>query len=201
MNPWFMVLTVITLNINGLGEKNKWLQLWKSTPRADIICFQETHLRMSLEFAFQLNAQGYDFYFSHGTSASAGVCTAIHHTLGVNVVNLNRVLGHCLPLDLTKNGETVCVLNIYAPNNGKLHMNFLLDIEQYITENTMLLGDFNSVMITANCGLHCLDHTSNFLLSLLNRYHLIEPSGSHLEQFTYHHPSISEQKVAWIGSM
>lgn len=90
-----------------MGEKEKWLQLWKSTPRADIICFQETHLCTSLEFVFQLYAQGYDFYFSHGTSASAGVCTAVRHSLGVMAVKLEDIPGRLLPLDLMKNGDTL----------------------------------------------------------------------------------------------
>ena len=194
MNPWFMVLMAIMLNVNGLGDKDKWLQLWKSTPRVDIICFQETHLRTLLEFAFQLNAQGYDFYFSHGTSALAGVCTAICHTLGVDVVKLTGVPGYCLPLDLTKNGETVHVFNIYAPNNRKLQTNFFMDIEQYITDNVMLLGDFNSVISPTDRASHHLDHISALLSSFVKKYHLVEPSGSHLEQFTYHHPSIFDQK-------
>ncbi len=116
MNLWFAVLTAITLNINGLGDKDKWLQLWKSTPKADIICFQETHLCTLLEFAFQLHAQGYDFYFSHGTLASAGVCTAVRHSLGVIAVKLKDIPGWLLPLDLKKNGEMLWILNVYAPN-------------------------------------------------------------------------------------
>ena len=107
MNPWFAVLTAITLNVNGLSNKDKWLQLWKSMPRADIICFQETHLRTLLKFAFQLHAQGYDFYFSHGTLASAGVCTAVRCSLGVTAVKLKEIPGRLLPLDLLKNGETI----------------------------------------------------------------------------------------------
>ena len=77
MNPWFSILTVITLNINGLVVKDKWLDMWQNTVRADILCFQEMHLHMSLEFAFELHAQGYNFYYSHGTLASAGVCMAV----------------------------------------------------------------------------------------------------------------------------
>ena len=63
MTPWFTVLTAITLNVNGLGDKDKWLDLWQTTPKADVLCFQETHLHTALEFAFQLYAQGYNFYF------------------------------------------------------------------------------------------------------------------------------------------
>ena len=109
-------MTAITLNVNGLGDKDKWLQLWESTPRADIICFQEIHLCTLLEFTFQLHAQGYDFYFSHGTPASAGVCTAVRHSLVVTAVKLKGIPGRLLPLDLQKDGETLCILNVCVPN-------------------------------------------------------------------------------------
>ncbi len=107
MNPWFTVLTAITLNVNGLGAKEKWLDMWQTTTRADILCFQEMHLCTSLEFAFELHAQGYDFYYSHGTSALVGVCTAICQQLGVTVIRAAEISSHLLALDLESDGHTV----------------------------------------------------------------------------------------------
>ena len=77
MTLWFTVLMAITLNVNGLGDKDKWLDLWWTTPKVDVLYFQETHLHTIFEFAFQLYAQGYDFYFLHSTSNSASVCTVV----------------------------------------------------------------------------------------------------------------------------
>ena len=57
----------------------------------DVLCFQETHLCTSLEFAFELHAQGYDFFYSHSTSASAGVCTAVKRSIGVKAVKLSEI--------------------------------------------------------------------------------------------------------------
>ncbi len=126
MNPWFTILTAITLNVNGLGDKDKWTQLWSTLPCSDVLCFQETHLHTSLEFAFELNAQGYDFYYSHGTSASAGVCTAVRQALDVNVVKTANVPGRLLALDLSKEGQLVRIVNVYAPNNPITEHNFLV---------------------------------------------------------------------------
>ena len=42
---------------------------------------------------FELYAQGYDFFYSHGTSASAGVCTAVKRSIGVKAVKLSEIPG------------------------------------------------------------------------------------------------------------
>ncbi len=74
------------------------------------------HLCTSLELAFSLHVQGYDFFFSHGTPASAGVCTAVKCLLGVKVSRLPDDPGCMLSLDLEKDGQSLCVITIYAPN-------------------------------------------------------------------------------------
>ncbi len=56
MNSWVTIFRAITLNINGLGDKNKWNDLWQNVPKSDVLCFQETHLHTSLKFAFCLHA-------------------------------------------------------------------------------------------------------------------------------------------------
>ena len=45
----------------------------------DIIALQETHLILEQEYAFKVHASTFDFFFSHGTSQSAGVLIAIKH--------------------------------------------------------------------------------------------------------------------------
>ena len=166
MNPWFTVLTVITLNVNGLGDKDKWTQLWGTLPRSDILCFQEIHLCTLLEFAFKLNAQGYDFYYSHGTSASAGVCTAIRHALDVKVVKFANMPGRLLALDLTKEGHTVRVIIVYAPNNSHDRAQFFSEMEGFLSGNLMVLSDFNSVTSSLDHFSHKLDSTSSQLLNI-----------------------------------
>ena len=140
MNLWVAILTAITLNINGLGDKDKWSDLWQNVSKSDILCFQETHLHTSLEFAFCLHAQGYDFYFSHGSSASAGVCTAIKRSLGVKVEKLIDIPGHLLALDLTLDGETLRIINIYAPNKPGERLLFFEQMKTDLVRSVMLLG-------------------------------------------------------------
>ena len=185
---------MITFNVNGLGVKEKWLDMWHTTRRADILCFQEMHLCTSLEFAFELYAQGYDFYYSHGTSASAGVCTAICQQLGVSVIIAAEIPGHLLALDLESDGQTVCIINIYAPNLPLDRMDFFNQLENLIMVDTMLLSDFNSITQMCDQASRKLDPTSALLDRILYKHKLFEPQGSHLHTFTYHHLSVSAHK-------
>ncbi len=140
-----MVLTVLTLNANGLGSPEKWSKLWSEIPCTNIICLQETHLQQCNEFAFPLGAQNYDFFYSHGTSNSADVCTAIKHSLGVNPVKLVEVSGRLLGMDFVLNNETFCVINIYVPNVRAERKTFFCSLPKFFTQKFYLLGDFNSV--------------------------------------------------------
>ncbi len=162
--------------------------------KSDILCFQETHLHTSLEFAFCLHVQGYDFYFSHGSSASAGVCTVIKRSLGVKVARLTNIPGCLLALDLTLDGETLRIINIYALNKPGERLPFFEQMKTYLAGNVMLLGDFNSIVDECD-RLSCkIDPTSHILGSILSSSHLVKLCGSHLKTFTYHHPSIASRK-------
>ncbi len=72
-----MALTVFSSNVNGIHDNRKWADVWQDIPKQDIICLQETHLIAYQEYAFCLHAQAYDLFFSHGSSASLGVCIAV----------------------------------------------------------------------------------------------------------------------------
>ena len=115
---WLIVLTVLTLNVNGLSCQEKWAKVWSEVLCTDIIYFQETHLQSTNEFVFPLGAQGYDFFYSHGTTSSAAVCTAIRRCLSVNPVKSVDDSGCILGVDLTFEQTKFQVLNIYAPNNS-----------------------------------------------------------------------------------
>ena len=139
-----MLLTALTLNINGLGSSDKWSKLWLEIPYTDIICLQEIHLQQSNEFAFPLGAQNYDFFYSHGTSNSAGVCTTIKCSLGVNPVKSVEVSRRLLGMDFVLNNESFCVINIYAPNVSAERKALFSSLPMFFTQRFYLLGNFNS---------------------------------------------------------
>ena len=140
-----VMLTWVTVNMNGLHKLDKWQAFWNEVPYIDVICVQETHLTWAQEFAFGLHAQSYEFFYSHGTSASVGVFTAVKRNRGIKVSPVAEVQGRLLALDLCHPQISCHLINIYAPNEPALHGTFFNSMPQWIMNKTVLLGDFNSV--------------------------------------------------------
>ena len=147
---------------------------------------------MADEFAFPLGAQGYDFFYSHGTTNSAGVCTAVRRNLGVNSVKLVDVFGCLLGVDFTYKQTKFRVLNIYALNNSVSQRNFFNCLSQHCVLNLFLLGNFNSITDTNDRMSSNLDSTSALLSSTLLTNNLQEPLGSQQSCFTFHCPGVPD---------
>ncbi len=79
---------------------------------------------------------------------------------------------------------------MYAPNSSLEQNKFFQDMNNYVREKTILLGDFNSVTQPCDWQSKCLDATSNNLSQSLSDHGLFEPPGCQHHIFTYHHPSI-----------
>ncbi len=79
-----VMLSMCTLNVNGIHDPLKWKDLLNLLPCTDIIYLQETHLTSAQEYSFKIHAQSYDWYFSHGSSNLAGVAVAVHRHIRAN---------------------------------------------------------------------------------------------------------------------
>ncbi len=190
-----MALTVLTSNVNGIHDSRNWADVWRELPKHDVICLQEMHLCSVQEFAFKLYAQSYDFFFSHGTTASAGVCLAICQSKCVNAVKSAEMSGRLVGMDVTLVDGSVCqILTIYALVSPSKRAVFFSLLEKFFTDNMILVGDFNSVTNSQDCLSGKLDSTSVQLLMLLENRALEEPNGPHISCFTYHHLSVSNCK-------
>ena len=191
-----MALTVLTSNVNGIHDYHKWSDLWQALPKHDIICLQETHLCTSQERSFGLYAQSYDYFFSHGTSASAGVCVLVKRTSGIIAVKSGEIPGKLVALHLTRdfNGLDMIVVCIYAPSDPSQRTTFFDCVPSFCTEHTLLLGDFNLVTDMSDRSSSNLDPTSLQLQHMLTSLNFHEPPGSQQNTFTYFHPSLSSWK-------
>ncbi len=150
---------------------------------------------LSLRNMYLSCTNSHDFFFTHGTSASTGVCIAIRCGSGVNVVKLGFFLGHLLALDLEQpDGITYRVVGIYAPSDASKCSKFFAQLTQFLMSSTLLLRDFNSITNSCDCLSNNLDSTSNQLSTILKQWHFKEPPGSHLSSFTYHHPTLAARK-------
>ncbi len=139
-------------------------------------------------------AQGYDFFFSHSTLASAGLCIAVKYLSGINVVKAGEIPSRLLALDLKRNSDGLALhfVGIYAPNDVKSHCDFFTNCTAFFCGDVVLGGDFNSVIESHDRLSGKLDGTSTQLQQCLQNFH--KPPDVHLSSFTYHHPSISTCK-------
>ncbi len=132
MNLILIMFTALTLNANGLRDPCKWTELWSEINRTDTICIQETHLDTNQEFAFCLYAQGYDYFFSHGMTASAGVLVVVRCS-GYQVVKVGEIPGHMIALDIQDTRGAVWLIGVYAPSDPRSCANFLLKVQDHFT--------------------------------------------------------------------
>ena len=87
------------------------------------------------------------------------------------------------------------IFNLYAPNDIHERTQFFQSLDELFLEgNIMLLGDFNSVVTPSDHLSQQLDTTSSQLCQILNAHNFIEPPGSHLHIFTYHHPAVPSRE-------
>ena len=155
--------------------------------------FQETHLTVAQEYAFKLFAPTYDWFFSHGTSNSAGICIGIKQKLRVISNKVGKINRRLLAVDL-KGHSNYRLVTVYAPTDPKERKLFFQEMVSFLDENTVLAGDFNSVVNDQDRLSGNLDATSGLLEDIIQTHHLSEPSGPHLKTFSYHHPSNHTRK-------
>ena len=86
------------------------------------------------------------------------------------------------------------IVNIYAPNEMTSHADFFQNILEFVEGDSVLLGDFNSIILGKDRFSGKLDRTSELLGTILRDLEFDEIPGQHQGIFIYHHPSISERK-------
>ncbi len=186
-------LSMVTLNVNGIHDPHKWPDLKSMLPNSDIICLQETHLTKQQEFAFQLHTQSYDWFFSHGTSNLAGVAMGVHRHAGITGIISGEVSGRLLAVDFQGMYDFRCGV-LYTPNGPHEQFCFFEGLHDFVRDNMILLGDFNSVTSSNDHLSGNLDLTSVLLQNILQLLSFVEILGSHCHIFLYHDPTISSHK-------
>ena len=73
------------------------------------------HLCPEKEYNFHLFAQSYDFFYSHGSTNSGGVCIAVKWNSVIKVMRCGEIKGHLLALDVELSMGSIRIVGIYAP--------------------------------------------------------------------------------------
>ena len=145
-------LTVITLNVNGLGNKTKRCTIFKflNTLQADIILLQETHSDKGKENLWKTEWNNKQLFFNHGETNSKGVLTAISKDDNIEIMNIRSdSKGRVLTLDIKLNNSIYKIINTYMSVQSKENQQIdtLIYIQEEIekTEHDFLIigGDIN----------------------------------------------------------
>ena len=113
-------------------------------------------------------------------------------SLNVKTNKVGEIPGHLLTLDIL-DSHPWQLITIYAPNDSAACAIFS-QMCGFVSERTMLEGDFNSVTSPSDHLSGNLNGTSSILKQELSIHGFEEISGSHLRVFIYHYPSLSSQK-------
>ena len=96
----------------------------------DIALLQETHSTPETEELWK-NECGCESFFSHGTNNSSGVMIFFSNKLEIEVTEkITDTEGRFLLLKCIIQGTKIIIYNVYAPNNEKDHVAFLLFLKE-----------------------------------------------------------------------
>ena len=152
-----------SLNIRGMRNVLKRKKLYKyiREQKLDIICLQETHSDHKSNHIWQ-NEWGSKSVFSNGESNARGVATLLSGKLSKSVKEVVRDMeGRYLILKCELNNYSVCVANIYAPNNDdpKFFDEVFNEIKAMDCVQVMVCGDFN-VAMNSDLDHNCRSNTT-----------------------------------------
>lgn len=153
----------------------------------DVLCIQETHWDVS--HAQQVRNMGVgSVFWALGTARSRGVATVVRPGfLGQPTVVHADPEGSFLVLDFT-DAVKFRLINIYAPNDESARRLFFTKIFTFITDNTILIGDFNTTLCTMDIG------TNNNYKHSTSRTALLKAAADRdlMEVWRFLHPSLRD---------
>ena len=143
-------IKICSLNVRGLRNalKRRCIFNWIRDSDFNLILLQETHSTPDVERCW-CNEWGYKIEFSHGSSASAGVCILFKPSASFEVLNVDRdIKGRLLCISVKINDVFFTIVNVYGPNNDE-HM-FFDNLHSFLgdkgEEPFIIGGDFNTVI-------------------------------------------------------
>ena len=148
------LLNILSVNCQGLRDRKKRLKLykWSRDLNMHVLFLQETHFSSDITDIHDK----YDWfgrsYHSFGTTKSCGVSILIRNRV-IEVLNYTSFdNGRSIGVRISYGGETLWLINVYAPNNITLRKQFFEKCFDFIDENVLpgegviFGGDFNTVL-------------------------------------------------------
>ena len=144
-------LSIVTLNVNGLNDPIKRCRIsdWIKKQDPSICCLYETHFRPKDTYSLKMKGWRTITYYSNGPQKKAGVAILISDKLKFIPKTVVRdEEGHYIILKGSIQQEDLTIMNIYPPNVGAAkYINQLkTKVKTYLDNNTLILGDFNTML-------------------------------------------------------
>ena len=140
----FMALSLVSLNTAGLKDHAK-IRSVLGSPRWDVLCLQE--VRWDEDWLRQFKSVCRDHVFaSLGSVHSCGVVVVVRASTGLTPTLAHAdTEGRALIVDCS-GPVAFRLINIYAPNEIEEKLPFFQNIFNQVTDNTILIGDFNTAL-------------------------------------------------------
>ena len=177
-------LNMGTFNANGLGDKNKRVEVlnWLKRKGDDLIILQETHCT-DLTAHNWVSEIGRPIVFNNGTSNSTGTAFLL---LNKNIkVERHKIIeqGRISLLEFEYENLKYCLVNVYAPNSDDVELLEKMATEVFGRDRDDLLilaGDWNTVLCNSldkigGSANHSNKKCQSFLNSLMSEGGLFDP--------------------------
>jgi exonuclease III len=119
-----METAILTLNVRGLGNKEKRNQVfeWLRGLNYSIFMLQETHLTKQNIELWKHDWPG-RFVYSGSKTNSEGVGIFLHPNSDIELSNFNEIIiGRLITADIKIQDITITLINIYGPNKDDLYI-------------------------------------------------------------------------------
>ena len=174
----------MSLNVRGLRNQVKRRSIFRFLKDQNCLIYflQEIYSKPGDETIWR-SEWGGDFFFSHGSIHSRGVCILINPLYGQTVNNFNKDQnGRIISLDIVSETGNLSVCNIYAPNTLQQQNEFLHSLNEYLRSNTdigtlVIGGDWNVALyaIDKKGGAAWTPHTyRDNLISMMRELELVD---------------------------
>ena len=180
-------LKLLSLNVRGLREKSKRLQMFNwfqehHSGKDSFVCLQETHSTPQDETIWE-REWGSKIIFDHGSSNKCGVAILFPMQFDeeIKIISSNNG-GRKIGLQINLDGETIALVNAYAPTRDHCEeqLNFITslrnEIENY-DDNVIIGGDLNiyiDPVLDKDSTKELVNKASNEINNLMEDFNLID---------------------------
>ena len=140
-------LKIGSLNMNGGRDRHKRALIAEVVEqnKIDVLFLQETHSDEINAVDWGMSWKG-SFFLSHGTNVSGGVAVLFSDKLNVNIISkVELVKGRVAVVRAEIKGSVLCLVNVYAPNQGSERITLFNKLKDELGKNQdlkIIVGDW-----------------------------------------------------------